>query len=44
VDLGEHIASLVGFALLLDQSDKIDRRPEFEKPGALPAGNVDRGS
>src|SRR5713226_1841806 len=42
VELGEHLASLVSFAPSLEQAGKADRRAEFEKPGALPAGDVDR--
>jgi hypothetical protein len=43
VDLAEHLAGFFDLTLTLEQAGEADRRAEFEKPGTLAAGDVDRG-
>ena len=44
VDLGEHRAGLIAAALVRHQSGEAHGCAEFENPGTLPTGNLDRGA
>jgi len=42
VNLGQHRAGFLLLPLQLPQAGQADRRPQFQRPGRLPVGNINR--